>query len=353
MLVLLAIISFLLALPFVQTKLGKSATSYLQKEFDVDINLEKVDLSILGNVHIKEVLIKDHHADTLIYVKNLESSLYSFTNIMNNKLEFGAISLDDFILNIKTYKDEEDDALTIFADKFDDGKIREQPSTFKLSSDEIELNNGFVEIIDDNKENNRPLFFKNIKGRGEDFIIQGPNVNVSIIDFSFIENNEVEAESFSSDFSYTMEAMKFLNTTLETATSTLLANITFTYNRENLSDFNNKVTIEATVEQADISLIDLQKFYEEIGSEGAIHFTTNLSGQLNNLDLKNLKLTNDKQAIIDGDINLKNSFNTENGFSLEADFNNLTSNYEHLKTLLPNLLGKTLPTEFKDLVILS
>jgi len=142
--------------------------------------------------------------------------------------------------------------------------------------------------------------------------------------------------------------MSFLNTSLETATSSLFANIVFNYNRENLSDFNNKVDINATVEQADISLIDLQKFYEEIGSKGAIHFTTNLSGQLNNLDLKELKLTSDKKGVIDGDINLKNSFNTENGFSLEADFNNLTSSYENLKMLLPNLLGKTLPIEFKD-----
>jgi len=164
-LVLLAVISFLLALPFVQTKLGNSATNYLQNKFDVDINLEKVDLSILGNVQIKQVLIKDHHADTLIYVKNLESSLYSFKNIINNKLEFGTISLDDFILIIKTYSGDEDDTLSIFVDKFSDDTKSETPSSFKLTSDDIELNKGYVEIIDENKENDKAYFLKILKAR--------------------------------------------------------------------------------------------------------------------------------------------------------------------------------------------
>ena len=107
-----------MAFPAVQTKLGKSATNYLCDEFGVDINIEKVDLSILGKVNFKNVYIRDHHSDTLIYVKYLKSSIYSFRKILKNKLEFDKISLDKFKLYIKTYKNETDDALTIFADKF-------------------------------------------------------------------------------------------------------------------------------------------------------------------------------------------------------------------------------------------
>jgi len=345
----LAIISLLLAFPAVQTKLGKTATNYLNTEFGVDINIEKVDLSILGKVNFKDVHIRDHHSDTLIYVKFLKSSIYSFTKIIDNKLEFDKISLDKFKLNIKTYKNETDDALTVFVDKFDDGTVSDKPSTFRLSADAIQLNRGYVEVIDENTKNEDPIFFKNIKGFGDNFKIIGPNVYVSINDFSFVENHGIEAKSFSTDFEYTITEMKFLNTSLETETSSLLANIQFNYARENLSDFNNKVNLDAEINQAQISLIDLQKFYNEIGSKGYANLTTKISGQLNNMRLTDFKLKTDKQTIVEGVLNFKNSFNTENGFSFDADFTNLTSDYFQLKTILPNILGRSLPTTLEKL----
>ena len=79
MLIILAVLSLLLSLPFVQTKLGNSATSYLQKEFDVNIKVERIDLSILGSVQFENVLIRDHHADSLIYVENLETYMLRST----------------------------------------------------------------------------------------------------------------------------------------------------------------------------------------------------------------------------------------------------------------------------------
>ncbi|MBG7629255.1 MAG: translocation/assembly module TamB domain-containing protein, partial [Bacteroidetes bacterium] len=249
----------------------------------------------------------------------------------------------------KTYKNETDDALTIFADKFDDGTVRDKPSTFRLTGDAIKLNRGYVEIIDENNDDREPLFFKDIKGFGNKFKIIGPNVNVSVNDFSFIENHGLEAKSLSADFEYTKTEMKFINASLETKTSTLFANIQFSYDRENLSDFNNKVNLDAELIQAQISLIDLQKFYHEIGNDGYVNLTTKISGQLNNMTLSEFNLETDKQTIIAGKLNLKNSFNTENGFSLDADFTNLTSDYFQLKTLLPDILGKSLPTTFEKL----
>ena len=69
-----------------QSRLGKSATNYLRKEFNVDINIEKVNLAFLGDVQLNEIFIRDHHLDTLIYAKNLTTSIFSYRNIINNKL---------------------------------------------------------------------------------------------------------------------------------------------------------------------------------------------------------------------------------------------------------------------------
>ena len=143
--------------------------------------------------------------------------------------------------------------------------------------------------------------------------------------------------------------MSFSDTVLETATSSVFADILFTYNREDLSDFNNKVTIEADIGKADISLTDVKKFYDELADNDVLHFSTRITGKLNDFVSHNLKLRSDRNAVINGDLNFKNAFNQENGFSLDGKLSNLTSDYHHLKGLLPNVLGKTLPTSFEKL----
>ena len=349
LLLLLAVISILLSIPSIQTKLGKQATDYLKSSFDVDINVEKVDLSVLGNVKLQNVFIKNHHTDSLIYVENLTTSIVSFKNLVDGKLNFGQIYLDNFRLNIKTYKGEVDDALTIFIEKFDDGTVSEEPSGFLLTSSRLKLNKGYVEIEDDNIENESPLFFNDINGSAKNFKIEGPNVFAAINNLHFIENRGIEVESLSSDFTYSKTEMNFLNTELETKESLILADISFKYDREDFSDFNNKVNIEATVKQANVSMVDMKLFYNELGTDDVLHFSTKITGKLNDFVAHNLQLNTDNGAIINGTLNFKNVFNSENGFSLEGDFTNLTSDYNHLKKLLPNVLGNTLPTSFKKL----
>lgn len=342
-------VSILLSIPKVQTSLGRAATNYLRDEFKVDINVEKVNLAFLGDVELNEIFIKDHHLDTLIYAKNLTTSIFSYKNILNNKLEFGQILLEDFTLNIKTYENETDDALTVFVDKFDDGSTNDKPSSFLLTATKLKLKNGYVTISDENVENENPLFFKSITGETKNFRIQGPNVSTEIKNFSFIENHNLKVESFTTDFTYTKSFMNFENTELKTKESSILADIKFTYDREDFSDFNNLVILDASVKQAAVSLIDLKNFYNEFGSDDVLHFSTNINGTLNNFVASDLQLETDKNALIYGDINFKNVFNQENGFSLDGEFSNLTSDYNHLKTILPNALGNALPSEFEKL----
>ncbi|MHB1108084.1 MAG: translocation/assembly module TamB domain-containing protein [Lutibacter sp.] len=346
---LLALVSFLLSLSSVQTRLGKMATDFLRKDYNVDINVKRVDLSFLGNVELNEVLIKDHHADTLVYVQNLTTSVLSYRNLINGKLNFGQFSLEKFILNMKTYKGEEDDAFTMFINKFDDGTTPTKPSGFLLTSSRLKLKDGYVEIFDENVKNSKPLFFKGIEGSAKNFKIDGPNVYADINKLHFIENHNVEVQSLSSNFTYTKTTMNFLNTELVTNNSSLVTDIKFSFNREDFSDFVNKVTIDADVKSADLSLVDLKKFYNELGTNDVLHFSTKITGNLNDFKTDKLVLTTDQDAEIIGTLHFQNVFDQAEGFSLAANLTRLTSDYDHLKALLPNILGKQLPSSFKKL----
>ncbi len=324
------------------------ATNYLNDEFKTNIVIDKVDLSYLGSIQLKDISIKDHHQDSLINVRNLSTSIFSYRNILDNKLEFSDIDLEGVYFVIKTYEGEDDDSFSIFTDKFDDEDQDDSPSNFLLTSTVIHLNDANIRIIDENIKDEKEVWFKNIIGDVANFKIQGPNIYGNIQGLKFLENHHIQVENLTSDFTYTREEMKLLNTTMETATSKVLADIVF-HRDGSFADFNNKVKFDADLKQGDISLIDLNKFYDEFGQNDVLHLSAKLSGTLNDFVASNLKMNSDLNSIVIGDFHVINAFDTDNGFSVDASLDNLTSDYNHLKNLLPNILENSLPTVFNDL----
>ena len=93
-LLFLLFVSILFSIPAVQTKLGGIATKKLNQDFNTRISIKKVDLSFLGNVQLEGIEIRDHHQDTLIFVNELKTSIFSFKNSIQNKFNLGNVSLD-------------------------------------------------------------------------------------------------------------------------------------------------------------------------------------------------------------------------------------------------------------------
>ena len=330
-----------------QTRLGASATNWLKNKYEVDITIKKLNLGFLGEIQLKSVQINDHRNDTLIYIENLTTSIASYRNFVDNNLEFGSIHLDGFRLKRKTYEGEKEDNLSLFIAKFGESDP-DHPSTFKLSASDILLHDGYVEIVDENQEIISPLYFSGINGVADSLKIAGPNVSVFIKDVGFTENHNIEVMSLSTQFDYSLTEMRFLNTVLKTENSKLKGDIYFNYVRSDFADFNNKVHLTADIKEASLAMVDLQKFYYEFGTTDVLDLSTRVSGTLNNLFLEDFDMVSNQEFVVDGTLHIKNAMNAKKGFWFKGEFNELSSNYEHLKQLLPNILGNSLPEIFKD-----
>ena len=110
-------------MPTVQTYIAKKITTKLNKNFGTNINISRLGLNWKGEIDIKGIYIDDHHSDTLIYVKTLNTNLLSLKNLVEGDLYFGFIELNNAKFYIKTYKGEKSDNVSIFANKFNSGKI--------------------------------------------------------------------------------------------------------------------------------------------------------------------------------------------------------------------------------------
>ena len=108
LILLFLILILLLSIPAVQTSLGKYVTDKINEKYGTNINIDRVGIQFNGDVELKDILIKDHYADTLVAVKELNTSVISFKNLSQNKFSFGDIDVYDLYLNVKTYKGEKD-----------------------------------------------------------------------------------------------------------------------------------------------------------------------------------------------------------------------------------------------------
>ena len=86
MLLFFFLISIIFSIPGVQTRLARSLTKNLKKSYNTNIVIKRVDLSFLGSVRLKGVEIRDHHNDTLIFVKKLSTSLLNAKKVIDNKV---------------------------------------------------------------------------------------------------------------------------------------------------------------------------------------------------------------------------------------------------------------------------
>ncbi len=347
---LFLIVVLILSIPLVQTRLGSHVTKLLNRDFETHISIEKVGLQFNGDVELKTIYIEDYKKDTLISIKELNTSILSFPNLYKGRLIFGDIDIIDLVFNIKTYKDETETNLDVFVDKLSSKKRSAKKVDFLMSSSDVSIYNGVFNLIDENKTTTHLLKFKDLNINATNFLISGPDVSMRVNTLSFKDTRGVAVKNLMTNFKYTVNDMTFDDLEIRTHKSVLSGRLKFFYDRENLKYFTDKVTLEASFRNSEILLDELNTFYNEFGKHQFANFNVDLSGTLNHLKAKGLQLKTSRNTAVYGDIIFKNLFSTApNDFLMDGNFSNLSSTYKDLRALLPNVLGEAIPSTFDRL----
>ena len=340
----------MLSISPIQTRLGKYATKKLNEKFKTNINIDKISLQFNSDVEIKNILVKDYKKDTLISIEELKTSILSFKNLYKGSLVFGDIDIKNLLFHIKTYEDESQTNLDVFVERFKSDNKKKRKSYFLMSSSDVSIYNSVFKFSNENKINNEVLNFESLNVNATNFLINGSNVSMRVNTLSFIDNRGLAVKNLMTNFAYTVSQMTFDNLNIKTEKSVLNGDLKFSYNREDLQYFVDKVKVNAKFKNSKIQLDELNTFYNEFGKNQSANFSSEFSGTLNNLQTHNLKLRSNFRTKIYGDINFKNLFNLKKGkFYMNAKFRNLSSTYNDLTRLLPNVLGSTIPSSFNKL----
>ena len=350
LILLLLLISIALSLPVVQTKIAHYATDKLNKDYGTNINIDQVAITFFGGVKLKKVLILDHHKDTLISAGRIKTSILDFKQLVDGKLLFGDLRLDDFYLQIKTYKKEKETNLDLFIAAFDDGK--KSSGKFLMKSKNIYLIKSRFAMLDENRPDPKDVDFTKINAHLKNFSITGPDVTTVINSMTFHDHRGVQVDNLTGDFIYTKKSIVLNKLEVTTKESFLAGRVVLSYNRDDndFSDFNNKVKFDVKVDSATLATNDIRHFYKELDKNQKFSLKSKIKGTLNDFYVTNMDLKDYKFSTISGDVNFKNLFPRSPGkFYMKGDFKRISSNYVDLTKLLPNILGKKLPTALQKL----
>ncbi len=334
----------------VQTQFAQYATTTINNEFGTNINIDRLRVSLISwDTSLQHVYVEDYRKDTLFFIDELTTSILSIRNLANGKLEFGEIDMERLNFKLKTYKDEKNTNLEVFIDKLDDGKPR-KPGTppFFFSSSDVEISQSNFKLIDENTETGKILDFKDLNISASDFQILGPEVTTEIEALSFKSKRNLEVEKLATVFKYTKQQMRFDSLRIKTPGSDLKGNLVFNYERKDFADFTDKVNLVASFQDSKVAFNEINQLYDQFGKEKEAIFSSSFNGVLNDLNAEQFFLQSDNTGIR-GDFNFKNLFSKSETFSMRANMKNVTSSYYELRSLMPDILGKSIPSLFQKL----
>ena len=343
---LFVLLVIIFSIPAVQTFVAKKVTDSINDTYGTSIQVEGIRLKYNGKVALNRVYIQDHHQDTLIYSETTETSLLSFKSIFNNKLDLGPVLFKNARFFIKKYKDEENDNLYIFSQKFNTGK--KSTSVFELKADYVEMQDSHFRFQDENLDNPDVVDYIDLHLEAEDLDIYGDEVRAQVHDLQFDADRSYKLRGLSGKFLYTPEAMELEDMVLKAPQSEIKGSLHLNIADDAFADFNNRVVFDFKVEEANISTTDLKTLYEEFGASQNINFSGQLDGTLNDFKVSGLDMQGLGVSRINGDIRFQNLLGDDNTFKITGDYSQLQTSYDDLIRLLPNILKPALPVALKD-----
>lgn len=360
LLALFLLLVVLFSFPSVQTWAGRQLTEQLNSNYDVNVTIDRIQVSYYGDVIIENGLALDHKNDTLIYFDQIETSITGFSALMAGQPHLGDTEIDGLILNIHTYKDELSHNLNLFIEKFESDSPSTSSAPFELNTGKLFIEGATVKVIDDNLKYPESFVGTHMNIYSTSLSIYGSEIKSDIqnADFDLYtgtmkivdgKKDQIQIKNLTTDFKYSPSQITAEDLEITTAASMLEGNLQLDYKRDDFAQFLTKVMWDFDIKKAELSTNELRKFYDEIVPNEVVNLKGTLQGTLNDFTVQDMYATALDDITIDGTMHFKNLVENEDDFFIEGDFNNLQLSNADLKTFLPNILGSTMPSELDPL----
>ncbi len=345
--VVILLLLLLIAMQFGKTQklLADKVFDYLNNKYNVAFVVDDIKISPFGEFNIQNLLVKDHHQDTLVYAKNVQGVVYDLHEIKNKVISIKDVELSNVWVNDKTYVNEKISSLMVFSNQFTPKKKSKKALQILLKN--IQSHQVRYAKLKDTT----PLVdFSEIGGNIKQVNIKGINVFAETDSLSFKDIYQINYQKIQTKFRYSLSEMHFEDTHIVTDSSSLYLDAKFLSSDIGYANFVNTVKVEGEIHKSNLAISDVHKIYPHFVKNTNFHISSIVKGTLNDLKLdKTIIESEDETAMLKGDFLLKNSIENRESFWFSGTHTTLKAIPNTLFDVVPEQYQASLPTEYYGL----
>jgi len=312
------LIVLLVFTPPVQKLIINRVTHSIEEITKSEFTIKKIYITPTFKVKAKEIVIKDHHANNMIYAKKLSGRLnFSKSSLSAIYLKDVVIEKGEFV--IREYTGENEVNLNVWVHHF--GKSESSTDFVFCLEDAKLINSRFAVVLDNRREYRTDNiidygFFelKNINAEIENFKFDGPEVVCKILQVSLEQYTGFKIKTFSGDFKINSTSLTVSSCRFTTEKSKAEMEFALRYNKyRDYAQFFDKIRFDVDVKSSAIHMDDIACFLPIAkGMHNSIVFNGKADGPLNALQLTDCYAKYKISTYIAGDFAIYNLVNINN-----------------------------------------
>jgi len=251
------IVVLALFLPVVQTGVAHRLTNSINATYDTGIRIGKTSVAINGSIVLKDVIARDHHQDTLVYLQSLATNSKGVRALLAGELDFELAKIEGLKAKIIHYPGEEQGNLTQFIQKLQAQK-KADAKTRLLKIKSLQLTEGLLFWQSATKINSSPIALSKLTLDLKDFYVFGPWVVADILAMTFATNSLEGVQSLSGRYASSACGVTLRDFEIQTNESLFKGQLTLNYPEGGWTDFKTDTSIDLELDTLLLG-IDLQK----------------------------------------------------------------------------------------------
>ncbi|MEM6644298.1 MAG: translocation/assembly module TamB domain-containing protein [Bacteroidota bacterium] len=320
---LFLIILFLLQISAVQTFLARQILGGLADKTDHKISLQKVKITWLDEVELKDLLIQDLQEDTLLYANALRVNYELLDLLREEQLKVQEIDADGIQMNLVKYDSAQALNLSIFVKSF--AKEKDPNTASRLVFvEEIELSDFRLRLEDQHKvPDYSKLDFGHLEVeipniRLAQFSVISDTISGKLLEFSAIERRSgFEVTNWTTLFNFSQRSLSLDDLDLKTPESSLADSLVLFYNGyDDFSAFVDSVSFAMNLSATKVSQGDVKLLTGTQNLKSDLEVNGIFWGKVGDFNIEELNITIGKETFVEGGVSCFGLPDTKQAFIL-------------------------------------
>lgn len=272
----------------VQTYLTQRLADHLSEKTGAKITVGKVDIAFFKRVILKDVLVKDQQADTLLFVKTVSAKIDTL-KFRQQKIALERLSLSETKFNASR------DSLNRYNFSFilDSFKNKDRnPGEWQFRCNAFDFSDANIAVRDMGDSTPDVLHINDLEFFVSDFFLQNDSAYFKIEQLTLNDGKEFRIQDFNSAFSFSEKTILMEDFNLQTAFSSVTESNLLVELPDSGENFLEAVQFDFQFSHSQISFYDVSLLAPSLrGMDQVVDCSGQISGTINDLRGKNLELT--------------------------------------------------------------